>query len=294
VAKGRGWINFSGTASQVERAFSTEIHDYEVDGKIRHANATDISIPRGLTDLVNGVVTLHNFPLPPKHTLIRKVSPEELNEKYTDGTTHYLAPADFATIYNLNPIYSAGINGSGQTIAIVGRTDIQLSDVQTFRSSFGLPVNDPVFVHNGPDPGNLGGAEETEADLDVQWAGAVAPNATIKLVISQTTNATGGDVLSAQYIVDNNLAATMSTSFYRCEVDMTPSQLTFYYNLWQQAASQGITSFVAAGDSGAAGCDLDTATKGTVKAVSGMCSTPFNVCVGGTQLNDTARPPSTY
>ncbi|HEX4960763.1 MAG TPA: S53 family peptidase [Thermoanaerobaculia bacterium] len=294
VAKGRGWINFSGTVEQVEKAFATEIRDYEVAGKVRHANATDPSIPRALASLVNGVVTLHNFPRPANHTPIRQVSQEELSEKFTSSTGgHFVAPADFATIYNLNSIYSAGFNGSGRTVAVVGRTDIKLADVQFFRSFFGLPANDPVFVHNGTDPGDLGGGEEGEADLDVQWSGAVARNATVKFVISKSTATTDGVDLSAQYIVNNNVGDTMSTSFGQCESIMGSTELTFYNNLWSQAATQGITAFVSSGDAGAAGCNGGGDTTGSGQAVSGLCSTPFNVCVGGTQFNDTASP-STY
>ncbi|HSS78476.1 MAG TPA: protease pro-enzyme activation domain-containing protein, partial [Thermoanaerobaculia bacterium] len=293
VAKGRSWINFSGTVAQVEKAFATEIRDYRVAGKLRHANSVDPSIPRALAGIVNGVVTLHNFPRPANHTPIKKLSPGDLNEKFTSGTSHYLSPTDFSTIYNLNSVYSAGTNGSGRTVAIVGRTDIKLADVQFFRSFFGLPANDPVFVHNGTDPGNLGGGEEGEADLDVQWSGAVARNATVKFVISKSTATTDGVDLSAQYIVNNNVGDTMSTSFGQCEATMGATEVTFYNNLWSQAATQGITSFVSAGDAGAAGCNGGGDTTGSGQAVSGLCSTPFNVCVGGTQFNDTASP-STY
>jgi hypothetical protein len=288
VAKGRGWINFSGTVAQVERAFATEIHDYEVEGKIRHANAIAPSIPRALESLVQGVVTLHSFPVPSQHGDLRKVSPEELSPDYTDATgVHFLAPADFATIYDLNSVYNAGINGTGRTIGIVGRTDIRLADVQYFRSFFGLPVNDPGFIHNGTDPGIVSPDEETEGDLDVEWAGAVGRNATVKFVISQSTAATDGVHLSAQYIVNNNLADSMSTSFGWCESSMGPAELTFYNNIWAQAASQGITSFVSSGDAGAAGCNKGGDMTGSGRAVSGICSTPFNVCVGGSQFNDT-------
>jgi len=290
MARGRGWINFSGTAGQVEETFATEIHDYKVDGKLRHANAADPSVPRAFAGLVNGIVTLHNFPLHTNHGILRPVSQEELDPDFTSGGGHYVGPADFATIYDLNSAYSAGTNGSGRTIAIVGRTDIQLADVQFFRSFFGLPANDPVFVHNGIAPGDVGGGEETEADLDVEWSGAVGRNATVKLVISKSTSTTDGVALSAQYIVNNNLADSMSTSFGLCESSMGSTQLAFYNSTWSQAAAQGITAFVSAGDSGAAGCNVGGATTGSGIAVSGLCSTPFNVCVGGTQLNDTANP----
>ncbi len=290
VAKGGGWITFSGTAQVVERAFATEIHDYHVGGKTRFANATDPSIPRGLSGVVLGIVSLHSFPRHPQLSGSRRLAAGELDPQFTSGGgNHYLAPADFATIYGLNAAYGAGNNGVGQTIAIVGRSDIDLSDVQTFRSSFGLPANDPVVIHNGPAPGNLGGNEETEADLDVQWAGAVAPRATLQFVVSQS-GATDGVDLSAAYIVNNNLAPAMSTSFGSCETQMGAGELSFYNNLWAQAAAQGITSFVASGDSGAAGCEGGGDSFGSAQAVSGLCSTPYNVCVGGTQLADTANP----
>ena len=120
-----------------------------------------------------------------------------------------------------------------------------------------------VFVHNGTDPGNLGGGEEGEADLDVEWSGAVAPNATIKFVISKSTTTTDGVDLSAQYIVNNNVAQVMSTSFGQCESSMGTTENTFYNNLWSQAATQGITSFVSSGDSGAAGCNGGNDTTGS-------------------------------
>ena len=282
VATGRGWVNFSGTAAQVEQAFRTEMHDYQVDGKLRHANATEPSLPRALTALVHGVVSLNNFESRP----LSRVMPGETN--LNDGS-HALAPADFATIYHLGPAYGSGLTGTGQTIAIVARTDIQLSDVRTFRSSFGLPAKDPVFVHNGPDPGVVSG-EEGEADLDTEWSGAVARNATIKVVISKTTNPTDGVDLSAQYIVNHDLAPVMSTSFGLCEDHMGSSNLAFYNSLWSQAAAQGITSFVSSGDSGAAGCDAPSSGSGSGRAVSGLCTTPFDVCVGGSQFNDTSNP----
>jgi pseudomonalisin len=288
VAPGRGWINFSGNVAQVERAFSTEIHDYEVEGAMHDSNTIDPSLPRGLLGLVHGVVSLNSFPLQPQHTFVGPIS--ELDPAFTAGSHHYLAPADFATIYNLSSLYNAGTNGAGQTIAIVARTDINLSDVQTFRSDFALPVNDPVFIHNGPDPGNRHGGEEFETDLDTEWSGAVAPQATIDVVISASTRTTDGVALSAQYIVSHNLAAAMSTSFGLCEARLSPSALKFYNSIWAQAAAQGITAFVSSGDSGAAGCDAASGKRGFGTAVNGICSSPNDVCVGGTEFADTANP----
>ena len=283
VASGRMWINFSGNVQQVERAFQTNIRQFEVKGKMHHANASDPTMPRALSGLVRGVVSLHDFVKHPNSTV------NQLPPDFTAGNgANFLAPADFATIYNLNPLYSAApaIDGTGQTIAIVGRTNINLADVQFFRSFFGLPVNDPVITLNGPDPGDLGGVEETEADLDVEWSGAVARNAAINFVVSQTTTTTDGVDLSAQFIVNNNLANVMSTSFGACEAALGAAENNFWNTLWAQAAAQGITAFVSSGDSGAAGCDPAGAATGTGLGVNGLSSTPNNVSVGGTEFNE--------
>ena len=287
VAASRTSINFSGNVEKVERAFQTNIRQYEVNGKMHFANATDPSVPRALTGLVQGVVTLHNFEK--RHFSTVSQLPPDFNNGGTGQ--HFLAPGDVSIIYDAFPLYTQvpAIDGTGQKIAIVGRTDINLADVQFFRSFFGLPANDPTFINNGPDPGIVTNPpdEQTEADLDVEWAGAIAKNASVLFVISQTTATTDGVDLSAQYIVNNNLAPIMSTSFGRCESDMSTTEQTFWAMLWAQAASQGITSFVSTGDSGAA-CDAPSSAVGTKAGISGVASTVNNVAVGGTELNEGA------
>lgn len=282
VPGGRQSIIFSGTGAQVSDAFHTAIHRYNVGGALHHANATDPEIPEALADVVAGTVTLHDFPRAPMHIRFETASPE-----YTSGAAHYLAPADFATIYDVAALYSSGMDGTGQTIAIVGRTNISLSDAQTFRSTFGLPTNNPLVVLNGPNPGIVSSGEVGEADLDVQWSGAVAPKAIVKFVVSASTSSTDGVDLSAQYIVSNNLAPVMSTSFGSCEAGMGTAERSFFNNLWQQAAAQGITALISSGDSGAAGCDAASAARATGgPAVNGLCSSPYSVCVGGTEFNE--------
>lgn len=284
VGRGRTTVEFSGTVEKVERAFRTRIRKYLADGRTRQANDKDPEIPRGLADLVHGIVSLHDFPVP--STMARALAvPGETEPNATFGTDHYLSPADFATIYNLNPLYAAGIDGTGQSIAIVGRANPGTSNWVAFRSSMGLPAKAVEVIVNGPDPGSIPG-ENTEADLDVEWAGAVARNATIKFVTTKTTATTDGVHLSAQYIVENNVAPVMSTSFGLCESLLGTAENAFYHNLWQQAAAQGITALVSTGDSGAAGCSSGSDPNGFSRAVNGLASTPYNVAVGGTQFND--------
>jgi pseudomonalisin len=284
VAKGRTWINFSGRVDRVERAFRTRMRNFRVNGTTRSANALDPSIPRGLSGLVAGVSTLHNFPRKPMHSSLRREDAAADPAYTSSGGSHSLAPGDFAAIYNLNPLYAAGTDGTGQTIAIVGRTHPPASNWSYFRSSFGLSANPPQVVVNGADPGDLGSDEDGEADLDVEWSGAVAKNASIQFVVSRSTFSTDGVDLSAQYIVNHNLAPVMSVSFGQCESEMGTSENAFFNNLWAQAAAQGISVFVSSGDSGAAGCDNPSSGSGTGRGVNGLASTPYNVAVGGTEF----------
>jgi subtilase family serine protease len=212
-----------------------------------------------------------------------------------DPCGYALGPYDFATIYSLLPLWNKGINGTGKTIAIVGDTDINIQDVADFRSMFGLPVNNPTIIVNGTDPGIQG--DESEADIDVQWSGAVAPDATIDFVVSKSTETTSGVDLSAVFIIENNLASVMSESYGECELGLGTTGNQFYNTLWQQAAAQGITVFIAAGDAGSAGCDNFNAQSPSPALyglqVSGYASTPYDVAVGATDFNDSSDP-STY
>src|SRR5580704_10241908 len=303
VAQGGMTIEFSGTAGQVKEAFHTPVHAYFVDGERHYANAFDPQIPAALAPVVAGINTLHDFRKKPAIRVLGKarriLNTSMWQPEFTfggpAGVAHFLAPGDFAKIYNTAALYKNGIDGTGQSVAIVARNNINLSDVQIFRIAFGLPVNDPQIILDGPDPGNLAGPEETEADLDVEWSGAVAPKATIKFVVSASTNSTDGVDLSSLYIVDNNLAPVLSASFGECEQTLGQTENTFFNNLWEQAAAEGITAVISSGDNGAAGCDnanqSTPASKGL--GVNGLASTPFNIAVGGTQFNENGAD-STY
>jgi subtilase family serine protease len=302
VAEGRRTIEFSGTARQVEEAFQTEIHHYEVNGERHVANATDIAIPEALAPVVGGIVSLHDFPVRPLyHRVAAPVSegarPGSLSPAYnTSSGVHAIGPYDFATIYDVAPLWNLKFDGTGQTIAIPGHTNIKLTDVTAFRSYFGLPVNNPTIIVNGTDPGIISAAEQIEADLDVEWSGAVAKGATIKFVVSKSTSSTDGIDLSGTYIVNNNLASVMSLSFGACETQLGTTRNQFYNSLWSQAAAEGISVFVAAGDTGSAGCDIpvsygSSGNNTTVPAshglaVNGLASTPYNAAVGGTEFSE--------
>jgi len=203
---------------------------------------------------------------------------------------YYLAPGDFAEVYDTKPLLGAGIDGTGISIAITAQSDIELTDVQEFRQIFRLKANDPNFIVSGPDPGLISQTDAQEAQLDVEWAGAVAPGATIDLVVAGSSATTSGVDLAAAYAIDNEIAPILTYTYGSCEQALGAAGNAFYNALWQQAAAEGITVLVAAGDNGAAGCDNATAgiaaTQGL--AVNGAASTPYNIAVGGTEFAEGA------
>ena len=327
ASNGRTTIDFSGTAGQVQAAFHTSIHKYVLtNGEEHWANASDPQIPSALNAVVAGVHSLNNFPRKPLHHTggvvrrstatgkLTRVSPAFTFGPFTNGcngpnTNCYgVGPGDFATIYNVPSTINGSVAGTGQTIAIVSDSDIYASDVNQFRSIFSLPAINfhQIETEPGNDPGvvfNSGNGDEVEAVLDVEWSGAIAPGATIDLVVSPTTNTTFGGDTSAVYVINGNitpLPQILSNSYGTCELQLTTTGNQFYNTEWQQAAAEGITVVVAAGDSGSAGCDsYDYTNSNPVQPaqyglqVNGIASTPYNVAVGGTDFNDLTNP-TTY
>ena len=288
VSRARNWIWFSGTAGQVQAALRTEIHRYTVNGESHFANSSEPSVPAAIEPLVSGIRGLDDFHFKSKQSpgvpLFRASALNSPTPKLTnpDGS-HLLAPDDFATIYDLTPLYNAGYDGSGQRIVVAGESAVNLADIQTFRAIYGLPNNDPqiILVPGSPDPGFNG--ELGEADLDIEWAGAVARNANIIYVYS--TDAT----LSAFYAIDQNLASIISFSFGSCEQQSDQATLTILRALAQQANVQGMTWLAATGDSGAAGCDppFVPGSKASLGLnVAFPASLPEVTAVGGTQFDD--------
>jgi uncharacterized membrane protein len=309
VGAGRTTIEFSGNAGQVRSAFHTDIHQFFVNGVQHVANVSDPQIPAALTPVIAGVSGLHNFR--PKSLMHRATNFQSAEAKVIrtkpsvtftgcgpsgNQECYGVAPADFATIYNV----PGTLTGAGVNIAIVQDSNINLTDIQQFRSLFGLSNNftSSNIIFNGPDPGIQGPDsatfDEGEAVLDVEWSGAVAQGANIQLVLSedsQTLGAAGID-LSAVYIIDNNIAPIMSESFGACEAALGANGVQFYNDLWEQASTEGITVLISAGDSGSDTCDdgsgLDFSTSGL--GISGIASTPFNVAMGGTDFQNGASP----
>jgi subtilase family serine protease len=286
VARSKTWISFSGTALQVRNAFSTPIHRYNLNGEKRYANTTDPLLPRALEGMVEGIRGLHNFR--PRPRVVTRTTKVDGLPRFTSAISgsHFVAPDDFATIYNLRSLYNSGIDGTGQKIAIAGQTDIDLADIRAFRQASGLPPNDPEIVLDGKDPGTNKG-DQSEAYLDIEWSGAVARQATIVYVNSS------GAFNSAIYAVDNNLAPVLSISYGNCETNIGAAGANSLSSIFKQANAQGITVLAASGDAGAADCDgpLDPDAPVVTAASHGLAvdvpgSIPYVTSVGGTEFND--------
>src|ERR1700682_1225261 len=291
-------IDFSGTARQVQRTFHTDIRRLRVKGKNHVANINDPKIPAALAPLVAGIVSLHDFSPHAMHQM-RKTGSFTFGGPL-GGTNYAVAPADLATIYNLNPLFNSGYSGQGQTVAVIEDTDIfSATDWKTFRSTFGLSKYSsgsfrtmypapPTGVNNCRKPGVIA-PNDAEAILDAEWASAAAPSASIWMPTCADTTITFGGLIALQNLINANSRppAVMSISYGQCETENGAAANAAYNAAYQQAVSEGVSVFVASGDSGAAGCDNSAAQATHGIGVNAFASTPYNVAVGGTDFSDT-------
>ena len=287
-------IDFSGTAGQVREAFHTEIHQLNVKGVKHIANMSDPRIPAALAPAVVGVVSLHDFK---PHTNYKPRS------NYTTAGGYYaVVPADLAMIYNLNPLFTAGTSGQGQTIVVIEDTDVfTAADWTTFRSTFGLSSYTsgsftqvhpapPTGTNNCTPPGFNG--DDGEAILDAEYASAAAPSAAIVLASCSggNTGSTFGGLIALQNLVNPASAAPpaiISMSYGLCEAGNGATANAAYSTVYQQAVTEGVSVFVSSGDEGAASCDANQSNAIHGIGVSAFASTPYNVAVGGTDFGDT-------
>ena len=296
VSNSRNEISFDGTVSQVEVTFQTEIHNYLVNGEIHFANATNPAVPAALAGSVRAIGHLHDFAPKPR----AKVRPHLTS--YISGN-HFITPGDFATIYDVAPLYSAGSDGTGQKIAIIGQSSVNTTDLNNFRSAAGLPASTVQMTVLPATTSTRCAGDEGESDLDIEWAGGIAKNASIVLVYAglsngdTCTNRNGKNVWDAlDFAVQNQVAHFISTSYGFCEggaAGQTGVGQAFASTVqgWaQQANAQGQTIVAASGDSGAADCDgsVKSATQGlavdvpaAIPEVTGMGGSAFNGDVAG-------------
>jgi subtilase family serine protease len=299
VSPSRMFVGFTGTAADVGRAFGTEVHSYRVNGRRLTSVNGDPTIPQVLAPVIRSVRGLYSIEdRPLNHLSTPHVSTPQLTVSDGTSTLHFLGPADFNSIYDV----PASLTGAGETIGIAAESRTDMADFSYFRQQTGASFSDPTEVvptaFGGVDPGPAysspptdGGSAnlQTEATLDVQRAGSVAPGANL-LVVAATT-ASGGVAADVQYLVQTSPAPAqvINISFGDCESSAGPSGVAYWDAVFQQAAAEGISVFVSAGDSGIAGCDTAFATppsSPTAGSANAICSSSYATCVGGTEFND--------
>jgi subtilase family serine protease len=291
VGRSKSMLRFSGTVGQVESAFATEIHNYSIPtatGVEKHfAPSTDLSIPAALAGVVQGIRNLDDF-RPKSHLLANRRILAKPHFTGTDGSL-FFAPGDVAAEYDINKAYQAGYTGVGQSITVVGQSEVALADIEAFQSAAGLPVKDPalVLVPNTGSPAYVSG-DETESDLDLEWSGSIAKGANISLVYTGNSS-NGGAFDSILYAIDNKIGTIISSSYGDCETDLQGSStLTALESALEQATTQGQTVLSASGDDGATDCyantDLTVSQQQSL-AVDYPASSQYVTGVGGTEIS---------
>ncbi|HEV2284442.1 MAG TPA: protease pro-enzyme activation domain-containing protein, partial [Steroidobacteraceae bacterium] len=289
----RSQLPFSGTKAQVETAFHTEIHLFEVDGRRHYANVSDPEVPAGLAPAILAIHGLHDFyPKPNARRWSAHGAGAKPQITYDGGQQNWIGPGDFAAMYNIGPLYAAGINGTGVTIAIGEQSAINPTVADTFWAGVGIttpPTITPMTVPGGTDPGQTMDTNEEEAYLDIEVAGGVAPGATLALVAD--TNV----VNAIQYIIQQKIGQVVSISFSTCESANSAAANASIDVLFREAVTQGQTVVVASDDAGVEGCEANPFTQGTLAttgfAVSGLAASPHALAVGGTDFDPTIAGP---
>jgi subtilase family serine protease len=290
-------MDFTGTAAQVEAAFHTPIHALDVGGEHHIAAMADPKIPAALVPVVAGVATLHDFHPHNKHRPHRRFAS---SSGCFLGPCYAMGPADLATIYDLKSLFAAGITGAGQQIAVVEDTDLYtVDDFTTFRQIFGLDkftAGNLVTLHPAPpkggtncrDPGVNQDGDDVEAALDVEWSSATAPDATIILAACNNTQVTDGVYLAIANLVNGATPPDIiSVSYGNCEAENGAAYNEVFDKLYQQAAAEGISVFVATGDDGATDCTYNASYVTLGIGVNAWAATQYNTAVGGTDFQDT-------
>jgi pseudomonalisin len=321
-------IEASGTIAVVGNAFHTSFGYFGVAGQTRLSAVAEPSIPTALTAVVESVDGLTEMRLEPMSRAVSVKAPaadpstSELKGigrpqlTITNGgvTYHFITPADFGVIYDVNSVYSGGdtgatIGSNAQHIAIIGRSRVSATDISEYATNTGITnyTLNTIIPTTGIDPGPVcpvstatppptcaTGDDQSEATLDVDRVIGTAPGAAADLVVSGTTNGLNGIYIAAAYNVNTLKDPIMTISFGACEAQALQSGVNLWDTLFSTAAAEGISVFVSSGDSGASGCvDAFTpvpVTTTQVKSINYICSSSYATCVGGTEFVDTANP----
>jgi subtilase family serine protease len=284
-------VDFSGSVSRTERVFGVSINDYlGPDGRMFYSNSTVPILPAYLASLITSVSGLddaNRFSHPPipgqnTHAIKPKAGSNCPAAGQSGGSQVAYIPNQFAKAYNYNGLHSSGLQGQGQTVGVFELDGYSLSDVQTYSQCFGggsVPIQNVILDGFNGQPG--AGAIEVELDMEVILS--QAPNLA-KLIVYEAPNTTQGYNDEFARIV-NDRTPVISVSWGDCEKNMGQQEVNQENQFFQQAAAQGQTILVAAGDSGSASCfQLQGGSFDTSLNADDPAAQPYVTGVGGTNL----------
>jgi subtilase family serine protease len=307
-------LSATGKPATMEQVFQTSLHQFVMPATAKHASFTFRAaktapvVPANIASAVRGVIGLNTNPVFSPHM---KAAPANLggstvtrvpgSTSGVDTESGVLTVKDFATLYDVNPLYAKGVTGKGRTLGIVTLANFTPSDVFAYWSSLDLKVNanrlTVINIDGGPGaPSDASGSDETT--LDVEQSGGIAPGA--KIIVYQSPNTNQGFLDAFARAVHDNKADSFSTSWGEWEffdtiaggnqvTDVfsheTVSSLQALHEVLVVAALQGQTAFAAAGDCGAYDVfDEVPANFSTPLSVDNPASDSAIVAAGGTTL----------
>ncbi len=312
VSSNRLLVSFSGTASRVEAAFGTGLERVRLaNGTIGRATTGSVKVPAavaphvtavlGLDQLVHNTTSILRRTKAGTHPTPAAVQPRTsgsgpsaCSDAKSTVSAGGLTDQEVATAYGLDPLYSAGDTGSGQTVDIFEEEPYDPTDIAAFDECyFGADHTGnitPITVDGGAGNGPGGG----EAALDVENVSALAPGAHIHVFTGPLTNLGGTDVWNAIAVADD--ANQISTSWGLCETAVqegAPGQQQVESEIFQQIAAQGQSVFSAAGDAGSDDCAGQAASAVAPNlSADDPASQPYVTGVGGTTMVDATNPPT--
>lgn len=263
-------IEITGTAAQLEAALSTQLHDFTQNGQRFHRPAWKFALPGELSSLVLAVPGLDSeagVATPKKVRLGQGAYAGTPAPKVTwpsNGTASGV-PGDYtvgdtANFYDFNPLYRAGIQGSGRTIGIMTFANFNVADAYAYWKDIGLKVQSNRITVVPVDGGTqvAAGVNDDETSLDVEQSGGLAPQAKIRVYVAPNTLNAFLDVFYSA--ASDNIADTVSISWGQAEEDYFAAvndgvdytdQLTAMHQALLEGAAQGQSYFTSAGDDGA-------------------------------------------
>jgi subtilase family serine protease len=286
-------VSFTATVAQAQNAFAVKIAA-TADGRL-YSSTADPAVPADLAPLIESINGLDNLlhSKPAVHRVPKRDSSAHSPDAIVGSIGPFFGPADIYTFYDETPLLNDGIDGSGTgCIAVVEDSNIDEDAANAFNSQFSLPAlsaaNFSTELVDGTDPGQ--NADEVETMVDVNYSHAVAPGSSIRIYLGDenTTKSSSAilDAIHAAVREKNSPCSAISISFSFCGV--SAGSYRTQNNFFKQAASQGQSVFVAAGDKGAAGLRFSAkqneCVPGTTREVSELAASPYVTAIGGTEF----------